>query len=162
PLCPIPVTAPFYQVGVDFVDPLPRTPRQKLYGREAHQPIHPIRADSLLKGTILQRTYKLIDHLPCFRDKAMQNIQQTQAQQKAYHDTHYKLTPGFDIGEKVLLYKATKELSKSGKFEPKWYGLFYIHDRLPNNAYKLRTINGKSLLYPFLNFVKISVNLVEV
>ncbi|RHZ71089.1 hypothetical protein Glove_262g76 [Diversispora epigaea] len=46
------------------------------------------------------------------------------------------------------MYDATKHTSHTGKLEPKWKGPFYIHNRLTQGVYKLRTLNGKVLLAP--------------
>ncbi|CAG8477697.1 4990_t:CDS:2 [Dentiscutata erythropus] len=95
---------------------------------EARQPIHPDNNEELLEETILQRTYELIEQLPQIRHTALGNIQQSQECQKYYHDTNYKLAPEFDIGEKIWMYDASKEQSRSRKFKPKWLGPYYIHD----------------------------------
>jgi Integrase zinc binding domain/Integrase core domain len=73
------------------------TPFYLVYGREARQPLHPSSSDELLEGTIIQRTYDLIEHLPRLRDAAVSNIQQAQDKQKTYHDAHHRTAPEFDM-----------------------------------------------------------------
>ncbi|CAG8740608.1 3020_t:CDS:1, partial [Acaulospora morrowiae] len=58
------------------------------------------------------------------------------------------LAINYDIGDKVLMYCASKQNSRSAKFEDKWTGPLYVHDQLPNNVYKLRTLDGKVLATP--------------
>ncbi|CAG8779766.1 8416_t:CDS:2, partial [Gigaspora rosea] len=56
-----------------------------------------------IEGTILQRTFELVNILPVIREKAIGNIHQQQVKDKTYHDQKHHLSVGFDIGEKVLL-----------------------------------------------------------
>ena len=55
----------------------------------------------------------------------------------------------FEIGDKVLLYDAAKQTQHSGKLEPKWKGPYFVHDEVQKDVYKLRTIAGKILVFPF-------------
>ena len=47
-----------------------------------------------------------------------------------------------------MYFKTKLDQSHTGKFEPKWKGPYYIHQVLPNGAYKLRTIEGNVLATP--------------
>ncbi|CAG8784016.1 19763_t:CDS:2, partial [Racocetra persica] len=69
--------------------------------------------------------------------------------QKTYHDQRHQIISGFEIGDKVLLEDAAKKYSRSEKFSPKCKGPYYIHDKLPNDAYKLKTLDGKVIVAPF-------------
>lgn len=120
-----------------------------VYGREARQPIHPNRSEELLEGTILQRTFELINEVPTIRSQVVERIHQKQENMKVYHDKKHRISPGFDIGDKVLLEDAKKRYSRSDKFAPKCTGPYYVHDKLPNDAYKLRTLEGKVISAPF-------------
>ncbi|CAG8649583.1 6383_t:CDS:2 [Gigaspora rosea] len=55
----------------------------------------------------------------------------------------------FEIGDKVILEDAKKRYSRSDKPAPKCTGPYYVHDKLSNDAYKLRTLGGKVILAPF-------------
>ncbi|CAG8613188.1 2047_t:CDS:1, partial [Acaulospora morrowiae] len=57
-----------------------------IYGRDVRQPIHLSSTMDMLDGTILQRTFDLIEQLPRARQNAIHHIQQAQIQQKTYHD----------------------------------------------------------------------------
>ncbi|CAG8485831.1 93_t:CDS:2 [Gigaspora rosea] len=72
-------------------------------------------------------------------------MQQKQEKVKAYHDWKVRVSFGFEIGDKVLLEDAKKRYSQSDKLAPKCTGPYYVHDKLLNDAYKLRTL-GESLL----------------
>ncbi|KAG9294673.1 hypothetical protein G9A89_008152 [Geosiphon pyriformis] len=70
---------------------------------------------------------------------AADNISNAQKQQKKRHDNCLsKQLMKFKIGDQVLLYCTKAEKQWSGKFNPKWDGLFYIHKALGNEAYKLQ------------------------
>jgi len=78
------------------------------------------------------------------------NIKDSQQKQKQYHDKNITKQDRYQIGDKVLYYNAAKEKQWSGKLEEKWKGPYYINETLPNDAYKLKEMNGKIL--------KVSVN----
>ncbi|CAG8681485.1 23939_t:CDS:2 [Gigaspora rosea] len=63
----------------------------------------PSQTEEGLEGTILQRTFELVNIVPVIREKAIRNIHQQQIKDKTYHDQKRHLSVGFDIGEKVLL-----------------------------------------------------------
>jgi len=49
----------------------------------------------------------------------------------------------YEIGEKVLYYKASMDNQRTGKLDEKWKGPYHIHDTGPNGTYKLRDSRGK-------------------
>ncbi|CAG8752304.1 13272_t:CDS:1, partial [Cetraspora pellucida] len=63
---------------------------------------------TLAEETILYRTFELINQIPLLRNKAIERTYQNQAKQKTYHDNQCRLSPGFEIGDKVLLEDAKK------------------------------------------------------
>lgn len=67
---------------------------------------------------------------------------------KDRHDKNIQPSPKLEIGDKVLVYRASMEYNKSVKLEPKWKGPFYIYEVLPKNVFKLRTIEGKVISSP--------------
>ncbi|GBB87857.1 hypothetical protein RclHR1_14350006 [Rhizophagus clarus] len=77
--------------------------------------------------TIKDRITGLIEELPSVRNKAKESIKKSQENQKKYHDQK-RLKEGFNIGDKVLYYDASKEKQWSGKLEEKWKGPYYIHE----------------------------------
>ena len=52
----------------------------------------------------------------------------------------------FEIGDKVWVQRKDLENSRSAKFEDKRIGPFIIQSKLNNGAYKLRNLEGKTLL----------------
>ncbi|CAG8469060.1 21400_t:CDS:2 [Gigaspora rosea] len=76
--------------------------------RETKQPIHLSQTEEGLEGTILQRTFDLVNIIPMIRNEAVKNVHQQQIKDKTYHDQKYHLSAGFDIEEKVLLENASK------------------------------------------------------
>src|SRR5579862_4540425 len=91
---------------------------------------------------------KLIDILPGERYQAKQQIIRSQEQQKKYHDQRIKIKEKFELGDKVLYYKAYRDKQWSGKLEEEWKGPYYIHEILLNGAYKLKELDGKILKVP--------------
>jgi len=94
------------------------------------------------------RLVQLIDELPQNRNSTKSRIDQQQMKQKEYHDQRITKTIEYQIGDKVLLYRAEKEKHYSGKFDEKWKGPYYIHDIIRKDVYRLRTIDGKLLTTP--------------
>ncbi|KAG9303023.1 hypothetical protein G9A89_001048 [Geosiphon pyriformis] len=107
------------------------TPFELVYGRKATLPIervilsYPTKTinEENFEATLYQRTYQLIETLENNRRTAADNIKQPME---------------FKIGDQVLLHHTKAEKQWSGKFDPKWDGLFHIHKALGNRAYKLR------------------------
>jgi hypothetical protein len=82
------------------------------------------------------------------RHQIKQQIGHEQQKQKDRHDAQMKNVKMYNIGDKVLYYRALLDKQWSGKLEPKWKGPYYIHAILGNGAYKLRETNGKVLKAP--------------
>ena len=114
-----------------------------VYGREARY-IND-QSDDI---TVNERIMKLIDILPEERYQAKQQISKSQEQQKKYHDQRVKVKEKYEIGDKVLYYKASRDKQWSGKLEEEWKGPYYIHEVLLNGSYKLKELNGKVLKVP--------------
>ena len=122
-----------------------KTPFFMVYGREAILPIEDFeKGENFGKEAIIKRTYDLIN-LVDERIKALDNIEQSQNQQKKRHDNKIKEETKMEIGDKVLLKDAAKEKQYSGKLSSKWKGPYYIHEIIGKGAYKLRTLDGKVL-----------------
>ncbi|CAG8700296.1 23518_t:CDS:2 [Dentiscutata erythropus] len=56
----------------------------------------------------------------------------------------------FNKSDKVLLYDAAKANSHLGKFLPRWLGLFIIAQRVAQDVYKLKTMEGRPLDTPHI------------
>src|SRR3984957_484612 len=113
-----------------------------MYGRKVRLPMD--EADDI---TINDRIETLIEEQPKIFNEAKTNSKKSQNKQKEYHDRKIK-SYNFEIGEKVLYYKAAKEKQWSGKLEEKWKGSYYIHEKLLNGAYKIKELDGKILKTP--------------
>ena len=122
------------------------TPFFLVYGRNPKMPL--MNEETIIEGNILTRLYTLTEELPKQRETARQNVTRAQIQQKKRHDRKIDPTRKFKIGEKVLMYDAARDKHFTGKLKPKWKGPFYIHNVLPNGAYKLRSLEGKVLTAP--------------
>ena len=117
-----------------------------VYGRSARLPVDGSEdADSFSQN---DRLRKLIDDVPHIRSKAHDTITKAQTKQKKFHDDHIRKPHGFQIGDKVLYFKVALDQSHSGKLNPKWKGPYYVHQVLPNESYKLRTLEGQILAAP--------------
>jgi len=92
------------------------------YGRDAILPVDDL---SNHGETIQSRLANLIEQVPMARKKTRQQIANQQIKQKEFHDKQIKeKTVVFQIGDKVLKYKAQKEKQWSGKLTPNWDGPF--------------------------------------
>ena len=98
--------------------------------------------------TLTEWIGNLIERLPKIRLKAKEMNMKAQTKQKEYHDKMIKKNHEFEIGEKVLYYKAAKAKQWSGKLEEKWKGPYYIHEKMLNGSYKIKDMNGKILTTP--------------
>lgn len=117
-----------------------------VYGRAARLPLDAEEsADQMAEN---DRLYHLINDVPHIRQKARYQVLQEQNKQMERHKHITKRPINFQIGDKVLYFKAAQDQSHSGKLNPKWKGPFYIHDVLPNGAYKLRTMETQVLATP--------------
>jgi hypothetical protein len=127
------------------------TPFYLLYGRKPQMPTMNI--DEVLQPTILDRLYTLLEDFPQQQEQARRNIYKGQQKQKQRFDRKVKRYKKLKIGDKVLMYDAARDKHFTGKLKPKWKGPFYIHDTLPNDVYKLRTMEGKVLAAPINLFL---------
>ena len=93
--------------------------------------------------TLMQRVKELLNITSETNRKVRFNVTKAQKYQKEYHDKQGKRKEKFQIGDKVLLYKAYKDKQWSGKLEEKWKGPYYIHEVLLNGSYKIKELNGK-------------------
>jgi len=121
------------------------TPFLLLYGREAKLPIDTMEEVDV---TLKDRLQTIVDDLPQIRESTRQKVDLEQSKQKSRHDRHLRKEVQFSIGDKVLYYNAAMDKQWSGKLNPKWKGLYYIHQVLLNGSYKLRTIEGNVLRTP--------------
>jgi Integrase zinc binding domain/Integrase core domain len=129
------------------------TPFYLAYGREARLPIDDLTEDF---ATIQQRIMGLVDDLPILREIAKETITESQSDQKQRYDRRILQETTFDIGDKVLYYKAALDNQRSGKFDEKWKGPYHIHNKGPHGTYQLRDVKGKiSKSYINGNFLKI-------
>lgn len=102
----------------------------------------------VVENNILDRLFTFIEKLPQQQEVAKRNITRNQEKQKQRHDRKIDPTRKYKIGDKVLMYDAARDKHFTGKLKPKWKEPFYIHNTLPNNAYKLQTMDGKVLAAP--------------
>ena len=124
-----------------------------VYGRSARLPIDETEDASPLNEN--DRLYTLINDVPHIRSKVCDTVKHAQIMQKDFHDRKIKKPHGFQISDKVLYFKVALDQSHSGKLNPKWKGPYYVHQVLPNGAYKLRTMEGQILAAPANgNFLK--------
>ncbi len=124
-----------------------------VYGRSARLPIDETEDASPLNEN--DRLYTLINDVPHIRSKVCDTVKHAQIIQKDFHDRKIKKPHEFQISDKVLYFKVALDQSHSGKLNPKWKGPYYVHQVLPNGAYKLRTMEGQILAAPANgNFLK--------
>jgi transposase InsO family protein len=121
------------------------TPFFLTYGREAKLPLDDLSSNI---DNLEQRIQTIIDKLPNERQAALNEISISQTKQKNRWDQRIAHLVTFAIGDKVLLFDAAQEKQWSRKLDEKWKGPYYVHNCLPNGAYKLRTIDGRVLRAP--------------
>src|SRR5260364_290035 len=117
-----------------------------MHSREARQPIQPKGVGEL--ETIMKRTVKLLEHLRRVQNEVVIRVQNVQRKQKEKFDEKIRPYADLSIGDKVLLYNAASDSHRSGKLDPKWKGPYKVHDKLPNEVFKLRTLRGEVLAAP--------------
>ncbi|CAG8758420.1 15951_t:CDS:2, partial [Gigaspora rosea] len=96
-----------------------------LLGVQQKSPVtlHPSASEDLLNRTIMQRIYEIENDLPEVYGNVLCRIKEAQQKQKAQYNRHVKATSDLDIDDRK--------------------GPYYVHDRLPNGAYKLRETTGR-------------------
>ncbi|GET50176.1 putative integrase core domain protein [Rhizophagus irregularis DAOM 181602=DAOM 197198] len=150
-LSPISVKIPFYQIGINFVEPLPATSihnyiickhgcSQKIISDDRCKHF-----DNKMVELLTKKLDKIIEELPFQRNIAKGEILRSQ---KEYYDGKGKGKEEFKIGDEVLKYNAAQQNSKSNKLNDKWSELYLIHEILLNEFYKLKELDGKILRNP--------------
>ncbi|KAG9289641.1 hypothetical protein G9A89_014376 [Geosiphon pyriformis] len=133
------------------------TPFGLVYGKKTTLPIEQVILsyptetinEKNFEATLYQRTYQLMETLENNRRTAADNISHAQEQQKERHNKHLSEQPmEFKIGDQVLLYCTKAEKQWNGKFDPKWDGLFHIHERYDT---KIRAGEGRMRVQLELN-----------
>jgi hypothetical protein len=114
-----------------------------VYGREER-----LLMDKGKEVSMMERIKDLIEELPRIRNKTKKEIEKAQNKQKEYHNRKIKIKEKYEIGDKVLYYKAAKEKQWSGKLEEKWKGPYLIHEIHLNGSYKIKELDGKILKVP--------------
>ena len=117
-----------------------------VYGRKPILPMDKIEKKILL----IQRIQEIIEEIPKGRWKAKEQIQKAQEKQKEYHDKRITQKEEFNIGDKVLYYKAAKEKQWSGKLDEKWKGPYYIYQKMLKGSYKLNDLKESILKTPII------------
>ena len=123
-----------------------------VYGRQAILPIETVIPidpgepddEVSLEDSILQRAFELIEELPYHHSNARENTIKSQKKQKVRFDSKIQKEE-FEIGDKVWVQRKDIEASRSAKFEEKRIGPFIVKEKLNNGAYKLCTMDGKTL-----------------
>ena len=90
--------------------------------------------------------YTLVEDLPATKEQAKKNVEKSQQRQKFYWDKKLKkVRKLFEKEEQVLSYDATRDKHYTGKFLSKWKGPYFIHAKIAQDVYKLRTMEGQIL-----------------
>lgn len=123
-----------------------------IYGREAILPIEflvpTVQIDLPVtdpQEDLLNRVRMISGQVTQAREATQDRIYQSQQKQKQKFDQTIKPIQ-YKIGDLVLLYKS--QLRGKQKLEERWSGPYYVHEILPNGAYKLRTMDDKVLKTP--------------
>jgi hypothetical protein len=99
------------------------------------------------KITLLERVKTLIEEIPKLRMIMKENITNHKRNKRNTMIKRLK-RHRFEIGDKVLLFKSSKDKTHSGKLEGSWNGPYLIHEDLGNGSYKLKTLDGKIFRIP--------------
>ena len=78
------------------------------------------------------------------QEEAQISTEKSQKKQKEYFNSRIR-PEEFEIGEKVWIQIKALEKSRSAKFEDKREGPYIIQTKMNNEAYRLRTLKGKTL-----------------
>ena len=97
---------------------------------------------------LLTHVHHLVEDLPVVRLQAKDQIEIVQDRQKEMYDKKINKEQHFQIGQKVLYFKAAQDKQHTGKFLPKWKGPYLIHAVQPHGSYKISTADGKILKSP--------------
>ena len=103
-----------------------------------------IEPDKDAPATIAQRAEQILCKVEPDRLDAHQNILKAQAKQKKQHDRYIEKDT-YKMGDKVLLLRSDLLNRHDVKLVPKWDGLLYVREVLPNHAYVIRTEDGEIL-----------------
>jgi uncharacterized protein YihD (DUF1040 family) len=114
------------------------------YGRKAVLPID----KEEKKITVIERLQEIVEQMPKIRWKANEEIKKSQQKQKKFHDEKGKRKEKFEIGDKVLYYKAAMDQRWSDKLEERWKGPYFIHEIMLKGSYKIKEIDGRILKVP--------------
>src|SRR5262249_33232227 len=76
------------------------------------------------------------------RQKVVEKIQKEQEKQKNRHDKK-GVSAHLQRNDKVLVERTWLKTNFSSKLEDKWTGPYFVHEKIGNNVYKLRTMEGK-------------------
>ena len=122
------------------------TPFYLMYGRQATLPIE-LKIPGVVepnedKDPLLSRLYHLIEQLENDCQNVRNKVTQEQQRQKERHDQK-GVSEKLKIGDKVLVERSWLKTNFSAKLEDKWMGLYYVHNVLKDNVYKLRTLEGR-------------------
>ncbi|CAG8797873.1 4831_t:CDS:1, partial [Gigaspora margarita] len=79
---------------------------------------------------------------------AVERVENAQKSAKIWYNRQLRPLDDLKKGDKVLVYKASQEYSKSYKLYPKWKGPFIVHKVLTKGVFKLRTIDGNVIKTP--------------
>ena len=118
------------------------TPWEIVYGKPPTMPYDQLIEKSVTPEDrphlLYERIYQMIDQVPIVCQSAKHRMKINQ--QKIERPIGYQL----NIGDKVLYWDKQREMSHSGKLEPKWKGLYRVEAILPKGAYKI-SYDGKTL-----------------
>src|SRR5256885_10266894 len=82
------------------------SPFYLIYGREPQLPIDETEAENT--NSLVQYLHHLVNDLPLLREIAKDNVTKQQIKQKDNHDQQVRTNQVFQIGDKVLYYRAEK------------------------------------------------------
>lgn len=131
--------SPFYLMyGYEVSTPFDNNYRNRLYDVES---------ETIFSRAMDIRIKQQLIALEAIRKQAATNIQQSQRLQKKRVDQRLleikkELKPGFNIGDKVLLFRDYQSTSWSGKIQPKWDGIYAIHILLGKGTYLIKNLSN--------------------